>query len=127
VLLAHGQQNERGPRVSFHGTAAVGVAAVRWISCNAVISFFNHTRGIHKLNPRAYNLSMKKTAAKNLHPWTEQQWSRILYDYELRLSRDLDALALPISLPVAAALGASTVVVENPEISRRQLFSWQRG
>jgi hypothetical protein len=59
----------------------------------------------------------------DVHLGIEQQ---ILYDHELRLSRDVDALALPVSLPVATAMGAAAVVVENPEISRRQLFSWKR-
>ena len=29
-----------------------------------------------------------------------------------------------VSLPVALALGAAAVIVQNPEVSRRGLFSW---
>ena len=30
----------------------------------------------------------------------------------------------PVSLPVAVAMGAAAVLIQNPEISRRGLFAW---
>ena len=44
---------------------------------------------------------------------------------EIYAANILNNTALPtVSLPVAVAMGAAAVLIQNPDISRRGLFSW---
>ncbi len=39
-----------------------------------------------------------------------------------------EAAAIPtLNLPAAVAIGAAAVLIQNPEVSRRSLFSWWNG
>jgi len=52
-----------------------------------------------------------------------RQWDRV---FALHGIRDrYEAIAIPLSVTVAA--GAAAVVIRNPTVSRRSLFSWGLG
>ena len=55
---------------------------------------------------------------------TKEIWAANVFNEAVVAAGEV-APALPtVSLPVAVAMGAAAVLIQNPEISRRGLFSW---
>jgi len=54
-------------------------------------------------------------------------WESVFADAEAKITTELAALVPPVSLPVAAAMGVAAVVIKNPKVERRSLFSWLWG